>query len=123
MKLLEHLQWSVYAREMTGNKQYFVLSQQRLIHMSSIWFYVISCVCLSGKPSHMTENFNIGYYTHTVRPHLFIPVMLMGTIDFYCFTQISVSLVLIRGYKVSELESNTYLFPFLSHFPTDQDEI
>ena len=35
------------------------------------------------------KNFTVGHYTQTVQPNLFIPAMLIGTIDFYHFIQIS----------------------------------
>ena len=37
----------------------------------------------------------------TVQPNLFIPAMLIGTIDFYHSKHLSVTLILARGHKVS----------------------
>ena len=50
--------------------------------------------CLSGRPDSWPpilhgKNFNIGYYMQKFQPNIFIPAMLIGTIDFYYFIPLS----------------------------------
>ena len=69
-----------------------------LIHMSIIWICVTIRVC----PSILCgRKFNIGHYTQTLQPNLFIPAMLIGTIDFYQFILFSLTLALPGGHMVS----------------------
>ena len=57
---------------------------------------------LSGWPAVLCgKNFNIGHYMQTVQPNFVIPVMLIGTIDFYYFISLSLTLTLPRGCNVS----------------------
>ena len=56
----------------------------------------------AGGPAVLqSKNFNIGLNTQTVQPNFFIPAMLMGTIEFYPFVVISLTLTLPRGHNVS----------------------
>ena len=61
----------------------------------------MTCVWLAGQPFCVTKTFNIGHYTQTVQPNLFIPAMLIGTIDFYHFILLSLTLILPGGHMVS----------------------
>ena len=69
------------------------------------------------------KNFNIGHYTLTFPPVLFILTMLevIGTIDFYYFVSLSMILTLARGHKV--IATQNLLASFARTFPADQDEI
>ena len=55
------------------------------IHVSNIWIYVISCVCLSSQPNEQPaghlhgKNFVIGHCPQTFQPNYFIPAALMDT--------------------------------------------
>ena len=55
------------------------------------------------------------------QPIFFIPAMLIGTIDFYHFLLLSLTLTLC-GVKRSA-QSKTYWLHFLPHFSSEQDEI
>ena len=65
--------------------------------------------CLSGWPascpsSHlscMARNFNVGNYMHTFQPMLFIPAILIGTVDIYYFIPLSMALTFLGSHKVS----------------------
>ena len=59
--------------------------------MSCVW---LACCILPAK------NFNFEYYTQTVQPNSFIPAMLIGTIDFYHFILLSLTLTLDGGHKI-----------------------
>ena len=63
-------------------------------------YYMDLCyeLCLSIKHG---KNFKVGYYMQTSRPNLFIPAILIGTIDFYHFILLSLTLTLPGGHKVS----------------------
>ena len=83
---------------------------QHLIHMSIIWICVMSCLCLAGwltgwpvgQPTSLCgKNLNVGHYTQTVQPDLFMPAMFIGTIDFYHFIPLSLTLNLPWNHKVS----------------------
>ena len=50
-----------------------------------------------------------------------MPATLMGTIDFYNFIPVSLTLTLPGAHKVSA--NKTYWLHFLPHFSSDQDEI
>ena len=65
---------------------------------------------------------NVGHYTQTVKPNVFIPALLIGTIDFYHFIPLSLTLTLSGGHKVT-VQSKTYWLKFHPHFSADQDEI
>ena len=84
-----------------------------LIHMSIIWIYVMSCVQLFGWPSCMEKNFDIGFYLQTFQPIFFIPTMLIGTIDFYHFMPLSLTLTLPRVTRSAQ--SKTCWLHFLAH--------
>ena len=63
------------------------------------------------------KNFNVGHYNHTFEPNSFTPVMLIGTINHYHVIPLWVILILAEeGHK-------TCWRLFLTHFPTDKDEI
>ena len=47
------------------------------------------------------QNFNIGHYMQTVQPNLFIPAMLIGTIDFYNVMLLSLTLTVPGSHNVS----------------------
>ena len=86
------------------------------ICMSSVWIYIISCICvaghcLSGQLSFMHgKNFNIGQYSQSFQPMFFIPAMLIGTIDFYHFIPLSVTLIMAEVHKVSSKQDLLALF-------------
>ena len=78
----------------------------------------MSCVCpsvLCGK------SFNTGHGTQTFQPVLLIPAMLIGTMDFYHFIPLSLTLTLPGGHKVSTKQS--LLASFFCMLSADQDEI
>ena len=54
--------------------------------------------CSSGRPSCISKTLG---YTQTVQPVLFIPAMLIGSIDFYHFIPLSLTLTLGGGHKIS----------------------
>ena len=66
------------------------------------------------------KDFTTGHYTQTAEPNVFIPAMLMGTIDFYHLVLLSLTLTL-PGVTRPAL-SKTYLLHFLAHFSSSQDE-
>ena len=72
-------------------------------------------------PAGHVKNFNVGHYTQTVQSNIFIPAMLIGTIDFYHFLQFSLTLTLPGGRKVSAKQN--LLISFFAHFSSDQNEI
>ena len=79
------------------------------IIMSIIWIYVVS---LAG---HLVwHNINVGHYRQTDWPNVVIPAMLIGAIDFYHFIQLSLTLTLPGGHKVSAKLSLRIGF-FFSH--------
>ena len=63
------------------------VSRLGLIHMKNIQIYVFSCVCLSHVcPSVLCgKAFNAGLYAANFQPIFFIPIMLLGTTDFFPF--------------------------------------
>ena len=67
-----------------------------------MWIYVISRVRLAGWRAILWQGFNIGRYLQTFLPDSFIPAMLTGTIDFYLFIPLSVTLTLAGIHKVNE---------------------
>ena len=67
------------------------------------------------------KNFIVVHYMQTVQPNFFIPAILIGTIDFYHFIPISLTMTLPRGYKVSA--NKTFWLHFPPHCSSDQDEI
>ena len=84
----------------------YLMIYQFLIHMSSIWIYVISCVCLSVQPSICpsilcSKSFCVGQCVQNFQPNLFIPAMLIGIIGIYLLMLLSVILTLAGGHKVS----------------------
>ena len=55
-----------------------------------------------GRPIFLCgKNFDVGYYTQNVLPNLFIPAMLIVTIDFYHFIPLSLTLTSPTCHKVS----------------------
>ena len=63
------------------------------------------------------ENFNIRHYMQTVQPNISIPAILVGTVDFYQFIQLS--LTLPGDHKISAKQN--LLVSFCGHFSSDQD--
>ena len=60
-------------------------------------------VCLASQPAVLcSKNFDIGHYMQIFEPTLFIPAMLIGTIDFYHFIPPSLTMALPGGHKVSK---------------------
>ena len=84
--------------------------------------------CLSVRPASRPSTlhgtaFNLGHHTQVVQPNCFIPALLTGTIDFYHFTPLSVTLTMLGGHKVSTKQDLLASFFFSSHtFLCDQDE-
>ena len=77
----------------------------------------MSCVCQAGWQAILRgKNFHVEYYWQTFLPKFFTPGMLIGTLDFYHFTPLSLTLTFTGGHKVSTKH-------FLAHFSTDQNEI
>ena len=77
----------------------------------SIWLCVTSHVLpvcwlavLRGK------NFNVGHYKQTFQQMYFITDMCIGTIDFYYFIPLSLTLILDRGHKVSAKQNLGFFF-------------
>ena len=68
--------------------------------MIIIWISVMSCVCPAGRLACVT---NVRHNTQTVQPDLFVPAMFIGTIDFYLF--IPLSLTLPGGHRASAKQS------------------
>ena len=66
-------------------------------------------------------NFTVGHDTQTFLLNPFIRAMCIGTIDFYHFTPLAMTLTLAGGYKVSA--SQIYWLHFLLHFWSDQQQI
>ena len=60
-------------------------------------------------------------YAHTFLTYFFVLAMLIGTIDFWCFMPLSVTLTLAGVTR--SLESKTDGHNFRVHFSTNQDEI
>ena len=89
----------------TGTGQEFHI----LIHMSIIWIYVVSCV--SGQLAVHGRNLYIGHYMQTVQPKLFIPAMLIATIDIYHFIWLLLILTLLGVTRSAQ--SKTYWLHFL----------
>ena len=57
--------------------------------------------CSSGQLAVLRgKNFNVIHYTQTFQPNVFIPAQLIGTIDFYHFMPLSLTLSQ-GGHKVS----------------------
>ena len=73
-------------------------------------------LCLTGQlVGHLAwQSFNVGHYTPSVQPNLFIPAMLTGTIDFYHFIPLSLTLTLSWGHKVSAKQDLLALFSLFS---------
>ena len=69
----------------------------------------------------MAKSFVIGHYKQTVLPNLFIPAMLISTIDFYHFIPCSLTLTLPGGHKVNAKQKLLALFSYRPFI--DQDEI
>ena len=60
------------------------------------------------------KNFNVRCYMQTFHPNLFIPTMLVGTIDFYHCIPLSLTLTWPRGHKVSTNQNLGFIF--FAHF-------
>ena len=66
-----------------------------LIHMSIKWIHVMSCICPAGMAKNLTLDI-----THKLF-NQFVSYLLIGTIDFYHFILISLTLTLPLCHKVS----------------------
>ena len=88
-----------------------------LIRVSNIWIYVMSCVRLAGH-SCMVKIFSVGHFTNQF---FLISAMPLGTIDFFHFIPLSLTLTLPGGHKVSTKQN--LLLRFHTCFLSDQDEI
>ena len=62
------------------------------------------------------KNFNVGHCMQAFQPHIFIPAMLIGTMNFYSFTPHSVTLTLPGGHKVSAKKAKPIRFIFSHAF-------
>ena len=51
------------------------------------------------------KNFNVGHYTQTIQPNVFIPAIPIGTVDFYQFIPLSLILTLNGGHKDQRKET------------------
>ena len=86
-----------------------------MIHVSVMW-------CLASQPAILRgKNFNAGHYNASRSTQFFIASMFIGTIDFYHFMQISLTLTLPGVTKSTR--SKTYWLHFLTRFSSDQNEI
>ena len=73
-----------------------------MIHTSIIWICLMSPRGKNFDVGHNTLSSKIcSYLFITVQQNLFIPAMLIGTIDFYCFMRLTLTLSLPAGHKVS----------------------
>ena len=82
----------------------------------------MSLVCLTGWLAFLyNKHLNVGYYSQTFQQIIFIPAMHIGTIDFYHFLPLSLTLTL-SGISGS-VQSKTSWLHVLPHFWTDQDEM
>ena len=59
------------------------------------------------------KNFDVGHFTQTVQPVLFILAMLTGTIDFHHFILLSLIMSLPGGHKVSTQQRFFALFSLM----------
>ena len=70
---------------------------------------------MRGQPDVLHgKNFNVGHYKQTVQPNFIIPATLVGTIDFYHFTLLSLTVTLHGEHTVSTTQ--IYWPHFLPHF-------
>ena len=77
---------------------------------------------LSGKLAVLHgRNFNMGCYAQSFQPKFFIPAKLLGTICFYHFVLLSVTLTLAGVTR--SVQSKTFQLHFLAHCSTEKDEI
>ena len=67
------------------------------------------------------NNLNVGHYLKTFQPHFFTLALVIGTVNFYHFIPLSMTLTLVGGHKISA-EQNL-LVSFFAHFSIDQEEI
>ena len=98
--------------------------------MSNIWIPAISRVHPpfvrpsgqpSVRPSCVEKPFTLDITNNIFNPFLFMPTMIIGTIDFYHFTPFSAASTSDGGQKVSGNNPVGFIFP--AHFSTDQDTI
>ena len=81
----------------------------------------MSCVRPAVRPSVLHgKNLSFGHYKQALEPILFIPAMLVGTIYFYHFLPLLLTLILAGGHKVSA-EQNLFKswLHFLTHFSSN----
>ena len=83
--------------------------------------YVISSVCVINRSLSTSLSGVVESLMLDIIHKVFILTMLIGTIDFYDFIQLSVTLTLAGVSRSAE--NKTSGLHFLSHFSTDQDEI
>ena len=77
---------------------------------------------LSGRPSVLRgKNFNVGYYTQTGQPIVFIPAMHIGAIDFNRAIPFHWPWPCLGVTRSAQ--SKTFWLHFLAHFSSDEDEV
>ena len=85
-------------------------------------YELCSSVHLPSQPVVLHgKNLSYEHYMQTVQANFFIPAMLTGTIDICHFIPLSLTLTLVGGHKINKKQ--ILRLHFLTHFPTDQDEI
>ena len=85
----------------------------------------MGCVRPVGRPTGPIlrgKNFNVGHYTQIFQQKSCIPAMLIGTICFYHYIPISLTLSLTLPGGTRSAQSKISWLHFLAHFSTDQDE-
>ena len=78
-----------------------------------------------GQPANLPDGWlagclawqkvSIGHYTQTILPNVFIPAMLIGTIDFYHFMPFTLTLTLPWGQAQHEAKSIGFIFSHTFH--------
>ena len=81
-----------------------------LVHLSNILIYVINCIPLSVRlvvvrPSVLCCKALMLDIVGKLKQIVFIPGMLIGTIDHYHFIPFSAALIMAEGHKVSRKHS------------------
>ena len=93
-----------------SNKGIYVI---RHIHLYRLSDSRLAIVPPFIHPFYVAKNLNTGHRTQTFKSNLFIPVMFIGTIDFYHF--ISVTLTLAGSNKPAQTKQ-------VAHFSAKWDE-
>ena len=70
----------------------------------------MTCVSLASHPAGRLnvlhgKNFNVGHYMQTFQPDVCTPAMLIGTVDYYYFIPLSLTLSLLGGHKVNAMRN------------------